>query len=167
METWLLLNDWRQQEIMKTRRSAGHVPRFGIFMAVIFQVEVFRVATPCSVVVRYQCFEGPCSLHLHSVTSRKTQTWTYIFIATKTSRLPLGTCFHLKCYQSMTMITEVMINWEIPENKGEGLIFSHICFLYFTETTEYLRRNLAIGLKVNFGPPSLLSSGYQGLFPWG
>jgi len=30
---------------------------------VLFQVEVFWVVTPCSVVVGYQCFRGPCHLH--------------------------------------------------------------------------------------------------------
>jgi hypothetical protein len=31
----------------------------------MFQVEVFRVVTPCSVVVGYQCSRDPCCLHLH------------------------------------------------------------------------------------------------------
>jgi len=30
------------------------------------RVEVFRVVTPCSVVVGYENFRGPCSLHLHA-----------------------------------------------------------------------------------------------------
>jgi len=38
---------------------------FKTFMAVMFQLEVFWVMTLCSVVVRYQCFRGPCCLHLH------------------------------------------------------------------------------------------------------
>jgi len=33
-------------------------------MAMMFQVEVFWVVIPCSHVVRYQCFRGPCCLHL-------------------------------------------------------------------------------------------------------
>jgi hypothetical protein len=33
-------------------------------MAVVFQVEVFCVVTPCSVVVGYQHFRGLCCLHL-------------------------------------------------------------------------------------------------------
>jgi len=37
---------------------------FGTFTAVMFQVEVFWVVTPCSVVVGYQSFRGPCCLHL-------------------------------------------------------------------------------------------------------
>jgi len=32
------------------------------FTAVIFQVTVFWDITPCSVVVGYQCFRGPCCL---------------------------------------------------------------------------------------------------------
>jgi hypothetical protein len=35
---------------------------------VMFQVEVFWVVTPCSVVVGYQRFRGPCCLHLWVVT---------------------------------------------------------------------------------------------------
>jgi hypothetical protein len=33
-------------------------------MVVMFWVQVFRVVTPCSVLVGYQCFIGPCCLHL-------------------------------------------------------------------------------------------------------
>jgi hypothetical protein len=36
-------------------------------MVVKFQVEVFWVVTLCSVVVGYQCFRGPCYLHLLGV----------------------------------------------------------------------------------------------------
>jgi hypothetical protein len=34
------------------------------------QVEVFWVVTPCSVVVRYQCFRGTCNLHLQGEVAR-------------------------------------------------------------------------------------------------
>jgi len=34
------------------------------FMAVMFQVEILRFITPCSVSVGYQRFGGPCCLHL-------------------------------------------------------------------------------------------------------
>jgi hypothetical protein len=37
---------------------------FGAFTAVMFNVEVFWVVTPCSVVVGYQHFRGPCCLKL-------------------------------------------------------------------------------------------------------
>jgi hypothetical protein len=37
-------------------------------MTVKVQVEAFWVLTTCSVVVGYQCFRGPCCLHL--------QAWT-------------------------------------------------------------------------------------------
>jgi len=33
---------------------------FGAFTVVMFQVEAFRVVTPCSVMVGYQRFGGPC-----------------------------------------------------------------------------------------------------------
>jgi hypothetical protein len=35
------------------------------FTAVMFRVEVFWVVTPCSGIIGYQCFRGPCYLHLH------------------------------------------------------------------------------------------------------
>jgi hypothetical protein len=37
---------------------------FQAFKAVMFQVEVSWVITPCSVVVGYQDFGGPCCFHL-------------------------------------------------------------------------------------------------------
>jgi hypothetical protein len=37
---------------------------FEAFMTVMFQAEVFWVVTPCSVVVGYERFGGPCRLHL-------------------------------------------------------------------------------------------------------
>jgi len=38
--------------------------RFEVFMVMKIQVEVFWVVTSCSVRVGYQCFRGPCCLHL-------------------------------------------------------------------------------------------------------
>jgi len=37
--------------------------RFEVLMEVKIEVEDFWVVTPCSVVVGYQCFIGPCFLH--------------------------------------------------------------------------------------------------------
>jgi len=37
---------------------------FEVFTAVKIQVEVFWVVTPCSVVVGYRRFRGPCCVHL-------------------------------------------------------------------------------------------------------
>jgi len=42
---------------------------FEAFTAVMFQVKVFWGVTPCTVVVGYQRFSGPCCLHLHGVTA--------------------------------------------------------------------------------------------------
>jgi hypothetical protein len=42
-------------------------PSFEAFTAVKIQVEVFRVVTPCSVVVGYQRFGGPYCLHLQGI----------------------------------------------------------------------------------------------------
>jgi len=38
-------------------------------MTVMFPFEVFWVVTPCSVVVGYQRFRGPCCLHIKGVLS--------------------------------------------------------------------------------------------------
>jgi hypothetical protein len=40
------------------------VTKFEIFTAVNIKVESFWVVMLCSVVVVYQCFRGPCCLHL-------------------------------------------------------------------------------------------------------
>jgi hypothetical protein len=41
--------------------------RFEIFKVVKIHVKVFWVMTPCSDVVGYQHFRGPCCLHLNSL----------------------------------------------------------------------------------------------------
>jgi hypothetical protein len=38
--------------------------RFQAFTTVKIQIEILWVVTPCSVVVGYQRFRGPCCLHL-------------------------------------------------------------------------------------------------------
>jgi hypothetical protein len=45
-------------------------------MAVIFQVEIVWVVMPCSVVVGYHCFRGPCCLHLQDFTLKMEAVWT-------------------------------------------------------------------------------------------
>jgi len=40
-----------------------HCASFEAFAAVMFHVEVFWIVTPCSIVVGYQRFRGPCCLH--------------------------------------------------------------------------------------------------------
>jgi len=42
-----------------------HVARFEVFTTVKIQFVVFWLIAPCSVVVGYQSFGGPCCLHLH------------------------------------------------------------------------------------------------------
>jgi len=45
------------------KHNTGHrIARFDVFTAVMFQVDVFWVMTPCSVAVRCQRFGGPCFL---------------------------------------------------------------------------------------------------------
>jgi hypothetical protein len=49
---------------------------FEDFTAMMFHGEVFCVMTPCSVVVGYQRFRGPCCLHLQ-VEAKMEAAWTY------------------------------------------------------------------------------------------
>jgi len=46
-------------------------------MRVLMQDEVFWVVTPCSVVVGYQRFGGPCCSHLH-FTLKTEAAWTSV-----------------------------------------------------------------------------------------
>jgi hypothetical protein len=57
------INAWLKQSKTKNRRPEEEIS-FETFMAVVFQVEVFRLVTPCNVVVGYQRFRGLCYLHL-------------------------------------------------------------------------------------------------------
>jgi len=55
----------------------------------MFQVEIFWVVTSCSFVVGYQCFRGPCCLHLQDdVTTQKTSSSN--ITAVKASELTLS-----------------------------------------------------------------------------
>jgi hypothetical protein len=42
----------------------------------MFQVDVFCIVTPCNVVVGYQCFRGPCCLHLQGEVGIPPQHYT-------------------------------------------------------------------------------------------
>jgi hypothetical protein len=46
-------------------RVARDINKMMMIVVVVFQVEVFSVVTPCSVMLGYQRFRGPCWLHLH------------------------------------------------------------------------------------------------------
>jgi hypothetical protein len=60
---WALLDKITRFGFHKTRRRQFYASFEG-FTAVMFQFEVFRLVTPCSVVVGYQRFRDPCCLHL-------------------------------------------------------------------------------------------------------
>jgi hypothetical protein len=54
-------------------------------MAVTFQVEVFRVVTPCSVVGGYRRFRGPCCLSKNMKTKiRKTLILPFVLYGCET-----------------------------------------------------------------------------------
>jgi len=61
----------------------------------MIHVEDSWVVTSCNVAAGFQCFKGPCCLHLwcptttlHGVTNKKTKTW--IVIAVKASNHAVG-----------------------------------------------------------------------------
>jgi hypothetical protein len=56
-------------------QSVHNYAWFEVFMVVKVQGEVFCTVMPCNAVVGYQCFRGPCCLHLQSEVKKKA-TWT-------------------------------------------------------------------------------------------
>jgi hypothetical protein len=50
--------------VSKSQEINGYYARYEVFTAVKIQVDVFWVVTPCSVVVGYRRFRGPCYIHL-------------------------------------------------------------------------------------------------------
>jgi hypothetical protein len=59
--------------------QSWHV-RFEVFTAVMFQVEVFWVVTPCSVAVGYRHFIDPCYLHLQGELETVMAYLKYIYL---------------------------------------------------------------------------------------
>jgi hypothetical protein len=51
--------------ILKYVIKCGTNVRFEVLMMVKFHFKAFWVVMLCGVVVGYQCFRGPCCLHLH------------------------------------------------------------------------------------------------------
>jgi len=43
-----------------------HHVRLKVFTVMKIQIVLYCVLTPCSDIVGYQCFRGPCYIHLHS-----------------------------------------------------------------------------------------------------
>jgi hypothetical protein len=69
------------------------------------QVNLFLVVTPCSAVVGYQRFGGPCCLHLQGVTTPKTSTRVTTFLADTAPAQPFHgdgniPTYTLLCYES-------------------------------------------------------------------
>jgi hypothetical protein len=62
-----------------------HVVTFEAFTAVIFQVEVFRVVTPCRILVAYHRFRSLCCLHLQGDEALRGENFTLKMEATWTS----------------------------------------------------------------------------------
>jgi hypothetical protein len=59
---------------IKWRTVTTTIVRLEVFMAVKIQTEIFWVVMPCSVVVGYQHFRGPCCLHLHNEVTGNSET---------------------------------------------------------------------------------------------
>jgi hypothetical protein len=56
--------------ILPSLKIQGYEKSFMVFMAVMFQGEVFWVVKPRSVVVGYHCFRGPTLVSCHNTTWR-------------------------------------------------------------------------------------------------
>jgi hypothetical protein len=74
-------------------------------MAVIFQVAVFWVVTPCNaVVVGYHRFRGPCCLHLQGEDSSRS-VWVVIMcnVVVEYQRFKGPYCLHIQRWNPITM----------------------------------------------------------------
>jgi hypothetical protein len=65
-----LLREVQRLRVFEEETKQQGDVRFEVFIAVKIQVEVFWVVMVCSVRVGYQCFGGPCCLHLHGEVSQ-------------------------------------------------------------------------------------------------
>jgi len=96
--------------LLDSYRSPTVVSRsFEAFTALIFQVEVFCVVTPCSIVVGYQRYKGPCCLYLQGEV--KMAAWISETTYHKTTRrhntqdldLILSWQWNIGCYNGLSM----------------------------------------------------------------
>jgi hypothetical protein len=53
----------REEQYKKGKSERNKMETSEVFTAVMIEVSVFWVVTPCSVVVGYQSYRGPCCLH--------------------------------------------------------------------------------------------------------
>jgi hypothetical protein len=90
---------WEDYRMYKRITKPRRCRSFEAFTSVIFQVVVFWVVMPCSVVVEYHHFRVPCCLHLHCVV-----TPCSVVVGYQRFRSPC--CPHLQS--------------EITQSKGQG-----------------------------------------------
>jgi hypothetical protein len=146
---------------------------FEVSSAVRIQVQIFWVVTHCSFVVGYQCFGRPCCLHFSGW-----RTWLHIgsrnfpSFMEHESALPLcrslqldpirnqlnpvhsftNTLFLQDTCRDSSVVYRCATSWMIGGSRpGRGWEF-------FSSPSRPDRL---------WSPPSLLSSGYQVIFPWG
>jgi hypothetical protein len=125
--------------------------RFEILTAVKTEITVFCVVTPCSDVVRYRRFGGPCCFHLQGegdrgsmdiwnvgipTTMQKTEYWLRIFFQVHVDCI----CTEHTSLKSATTSKQIYVSPSATEGEKWMPIDSFV---------------------------TLLSNGYQGLFPWG
>jgi hypothetical protein len=81
------------------KTNLSQIVRSEVFTVVKNQVKAFWVVMPSSVVVGYQCFRGPCCLHLQVEVTGYWKNSIDIGLDTKVQQMPLAT---LLCVQYTT-----------------------------------------------------------------
>jgi hypothetical protein len=98
--TWLLHSSmWKLIDLQEF--GTVTCSEFEAFTVMTFQVEVFLVVTPCSVVVGYQRFRGPCCLS-QTLVSHDSTTWRHI-----------PEEFNLKCFVVTLDLYKLQISFEL------------------------------------------------------
>jgi hypothetical protein len=121
-------------------------------LSIKFQVEVFRVVTPCNVVVGYWRFRGPCCLCFHNTKDLDVE--------------------HHRCESIKILTINFLVSW-IAKGRDSSV---GVALGYGLDDRGSRVRfpagagNFSLHHRVqngSGGPRSLLSKGYRGLFPWG
>jgi hypothetical protein len=108
---------WKNPHAMKTYLDE----RFETFTTVKIQVEVFWVVTPCNL-MEYQCFRGPCCLHLHWAWTSE----TLVFYSTIRRHNPKDFDLNMETeWTSKTLVSYHRTTRRFPWGKAAGLEADH------------------------------------------
>jgi hypothetical protein len=131
--------------LMTVLLTGLHMFDFEAFTAVIFQVEVFWIVTPCSVMVGYRRCRGPCCLHLQDeVKGGSGDLWNVGILpqynmASQSRRSWLShmcpECFTETLYVAFTLLNyyDALVSFTLT--KFEGL--NSLCMQIFSILTDY------------------------------